>query len=132
MRGAQPDDQTRNAAHTQSVLTPVAGSESFVPSGNYATKPRAAIDLLERLATEARETQPSPSPPPMKNAPAVNLVETDKLAFSVREASRLLGVSRGTLYTVLNEGRIPAVKFGKWTLIPANGLRDWLSSLPGR
>lgn len=41
---AQADDQTGNAAHTESVLTPVAGCQTFVPSWNYATKPTQLLN----------------------------------------------------------------------------------------
>jgi hypothetical protein len=46
MRGAQPDDQTGNAAHTQSVL-PVAGYETFVPSGIMQQSRAKALTILE-------------------------------------------------------------------------------------
>jgi excisionase family DNA binding protein len=93
---------------------------------------RAAVDLIERIATEPVEPPPQANSLPEKDAPALKVVETDKLAFSVGEASKLLGIGRGTLYAAVNEGRIPAIKFGSRTLIPAKGLRDWLSSLPAR
>lgn len=93
---------------------------------------RAAVDLLERMASEPAQPEPEPAPAPAREASSVRIVESDKLAFSVREASRLLGIGRGTLYTAVNQGKIPAVKFGKRTLIPATGLRDWLGSLPSR
>lgn len=60
----------------------------------------------------------------------VEVVKTDRLALSVREARKLLGIGQATIYRAMNEGKIPAVKFGKRTLIPTKGLRDWLDALP--
>jgi excisionase family DNA binding protein len=93
---------------------------------------RSAVDLIERIATEPIEPPPQAKPLPERDGSAVKIVETDKLAFSIREASKLLGIGRGTLYAAVNDGRLPAVKFGRRTLIPAKGLRDWLNSLPSR
>ena len=91
---------------------------------------RAAVDLLERMATESMHSEPRPAP--AKEVRTLRIVESDNIAFSVREASRLLGIGRATLYVAMSEGKIPAVKFGKRTLIPAQGLRDWFDSLPAR
>jgi len=93
---------------------------------------RAAVDLLERVASEPMEPAPNPKPVPVKDVPMVKVVETDKLALSVREARKLLGIGQATIYRAMNEGKIPAVKFGKRTLIPTNGLREWLDALPNR
>ena len=93
---------------------------------------RAAVDLLERVASEPIEPAPDAKPVPVKEVPTIAPVETDKLALSVREAGKLLGIGRGTIYTAVNEGKIPAVKFGKRTLIPTKGLQEWLNALPSR
>jgi len=92
---------------------------------------RAAVDLLECLAAEPVEPEPQPTPT-SNQAPTVKIAEGDNLAFSVREASKPLGIGRTTLYVAMNEGKNPAVKFGKRTLLPAQGLRDWFNSLPSR
>jgi excisionase family DNA binding protein len=93
---------------------------------------RAAVDPLERIASEIAAPEPQPQPQPAEEIAPVRVVETDKLAFSVREASRLLGIGRGTVYATIKDRKIPSVKFGKRTLIPAKGLCDWLNSLPNR
>lgn len=49
-----------------------------------------------------------------------------KLALSVAEAAQLLGVSRPTVYTLLHKEGFPSLKIGSRTLIPTDGLREWL------
>jgi excisionase family DNA binding protein len=41
----------------------------------------------------------------------------EKRAFSVREAARICGVSRATLYRLLKEGKITSIKIGNRRLI---------------
>ena len=41
-----------------------------------------------------------------------------KLTLNVGEAAALLGVSRGTAYTLAKNGQIPVVKLGKRLLVP--------------
>lgn len=93
---------------------------------------RAAVDLLEQVASEPIEKAVEQKPTPAKVSPTVAVVEPDKLALSVREARKLLGIGQATIYRAINEGKIPAVKLGKRTLIPMKGLREWLDTLPGR
>ncbi|OUO37876.1 hypothetical protein B5F88_12100 [Flavonifractor sp. An306] len=50
------------------------------------------------------------------------------LAVSPAECARLLGVSRPTIYTLINQGGFPSFKLGTRTLIPVDGLREWISS----
>jgi predicted DNA-binding transcriptional regulator AlpA len=55
-------------------------------------------------------------------------MDTPKLAYSVFETTVLLGVSRAWLYQrwALGEGP-PRCKVGSRTLIPAQGLSEWLA-----
>jgi excisionase family DNA binding protein len=41
-----------------------------------------------------------------------------KLTYSVREASRLFGLSRNALYAACAQGQIPVLRIGKRILIP--------------
>ena len=51
----------------------------------------------------------------------------DRLAVNPNEAAELLGVSRPTVYALLNAERgIPSVKIGTRRVIPVDGLRRWL------
>ena len=52
----------------------------------------------------------------------------DRLAVSPTEAAQLIGVSRPTIYDLLNAERgIPSVKIGSRRVIPVDGLRRWLN-----
>lgn len=59
-------------------------------------------------------------------------MESQKLAYSVLETSRLLGVSRAWLYHrwAIGDGP-PRCKVGSRTLVPAENLRQWLSEQRG-
>jgi excisionase family DNA binding protein len=46
-----------------------------------------------------------------------NTPEEKCRAYSIREAARLCGVSRATLYRLLKEGKIASVKIGSRRLI---------------
>lgn len=48
------------------------------------------------------------------------------LAVSAVEAARLLGVSKPTVYELMNQSDFPSFKLGRRTLISVDGLRDWV------
>lgn len=50
----------------------------------------------------------------------------EPLAYSVNEATKILGVSKPTLYKYVNREDFPSFKLGGRTLISADGLRDWV------
>lgn len=52
---------------------------------------------------------------------------TSRLALTLDEAAESLGVSRRTLWGLVNAGRVPAVKIGGRWLLPVDDLRRWLS-----
>ena len=54
------------------------------------------------------------------------MAQTNKLAYSVTETAEVLGISRPTCYTLLNRSDFPSFKVGSRTLIPVEGLRDWI------
>ena len=51
--------------------------------------------------------------------------ELEPLAVSAPEAARLLGVSKPTVYQLMNRADFPAFKIGTRTLISVEGLREW-------
>ena len=51
--------------------------------------------------------------------------EQEPLAVSAPEAARLLGVSKPTVYQLMNRADFPAFKIGTRTLISVEGLREW-------
>lgn len=56
----------------------------------------------------------------------------DQLAVTLREASRITGLSRSTLYKLFNQGKLTPRKVGKRTLILTAELDKFVNSLPAR
>lgn len=50
----------------------------------------------------------------------------EPLTVSAAEAARLLGVSRPTIYTLLNRTDFPSFRVGNRVLVSVAGLRDWI------
>ena len=50
----------------------------------------------------------------------------DRKAYSVAEAAPILGISRTTLYELVNAGVIPTFSIGTKTLITAQALEDFV------
>ena len=50
----------------------------------------------------------------------------EPLAVSAAEAARLLGVSRPTLYNLLNQSGVPSFRVGNRVLVSVAGLQDWV------
>jgi len=59
----------------------------------------------------------------------VEVAETPRL-LSVREACRLLGLSRTTLYEKMSSGRLRSVTVGRRRLIPREAIDDFVAGLP--
>ena len=92
---------------------------------------RAAIDVLEQIASEPFQPPQKEKPEtPFVRAPIAVEIPPDKLTYTIKEAAAALGVGRTTLWRAVADGKLPAVKFGSRTLIPADGLRQWISAMP--
>ena len=50
----------------------------------------------------------------------------DKPTFTVQEAARLLGISRGLAYQAVSEGTVPSIRIGRRILIPRARLCELL------
>jgi excisionase family DNA binding protein len=59
-------------------------------------------------------------------SPLVN-EKGEKLVFSVAEAGKVLGISDNTIRTLINTGKIKAVRVGRRILIPRRGLEELLT-----
>jgi excisionase family DNA binding protein len=92
---------------------------------------RSAIDVLELIALD-------PYQPPEKVVPEVPVappapppeIPSEKLTYTIKEAAAALGVGRTTLWRAVSDGKLTAIKFGSRTLIPADGLRQWIAAMP--
>ncbi len=95
---------------------------------------RSAIDILQQIASDPYQPPAKPTPESASLAtptpPAPLVVRPEKLAYTIKEASAALGVSKATIYRTLANGELHAKKLGSRTLIPADELRRETASLP--
>ena len=54
----------------------------------------------------------------------------EPIALTIPDAVKASGASRTAIYEALRQGKLIALKHGKRTLIPADALKAWLSSMP--
>jgi excisionase family DNA binding protein len=96
---------------------------------------RDAIDILERLALESVPATPPPEPPKPKlpaAEPKPIPLDHSKMAYSIKEVSQKIGVSRSYIYEVMANKQLRAVKCGKRTQILTSDLQAWVASWPVR
>ena len=53
---------------------------------------------------------------------------SERKTVSVKEAGRILGISRGAAYAYANAGRIPTIRLGRRILVPKAALDKLLMS----
>ena len=56
----------------------------------------------------------------------IKLTLSSKLAYSIREACAVLSLGKTTIFSLIKDGKIRAVRIGGRTLIPAESLRALL------
>ena len=56
----------------------------------------------------------------------------EPLAVSVKEAARIVGLSRSRLYELISSGQIEARKVGTRTIIPTESLRALVADAPAK
>jgi excisionase family DNA binding protein len=52
----------------------------------------------------------------------VHTLNRDKLAFSLSDVSRLLGISRTKIHDFARTGQIPTIRFGRRVVVPRHAL----------
>ena len=63
---------------------------------------------------------------------SVETNKPEKLAYTVKEAASLLGISSGTVYSLIYQKEIPAIHYGKRWIIPKAALETCISHIkPG-
>jgi excisionase family DNA binding protein len=55
---------------------------------------------------------------------------SERLTYTVAEAARLLGVSRGVAYESARTGELPTIRLGRRVLVPRHPLERFLGLLP--
>jgi excisionase family DNA binding protein len=93
---------------------------------------RQAVNILEELMSRSPTASESPPRVETRRTEGQPLATEipDKLAYSIKDVSRLADVSRSMLYREISEGKLRAVKRGHRTLILAADLRDWIARWP--
>lgn len=56
--------------------------------------------------------------------------EVGRHTYTVQEAARLLGISRGLAYELVKQGRLPVVRLGKRLVVPRAALQRLLGESP--
>lgn len=56
--------------------------------------------------------------------------QTSPFALAIADVARRTGIGRTTLFNLIRDGRLRAVKVGSRTLIRADDLAEFLASLP--
>ncbi len=52
----------------------------------------------------------------------------DRLTYTVDEVARMLGISRGLAYEMVNRGELPSIRLGRRLLIPCRAFHLWLEA----
>jgi len=86
-------------------------------------------EVTVRKPGKSRKTAPDPEvtiplPPP---APSVQQV-----AYGIKQAAEVLGISRSSVYKLINEKQLSVVKLGKRALIPIREIQALIDGLQGK
>jgi excisionase family DNA binding protein len=57
---------------------------------------------------------------------------TQKLAYSIVDIAKLVGIGRSLIFEEVKAGRLPVKKAGRRTLVLDADLSAWLSNLPAK
>jgi excisionase family DNA binding protein len=106
------------AAHRQ------AGDKLLALSNALRSRAVRPPDKIEPAIPVGNTAPVQPHQPPIWSS------VPDPVAVSVRDAIRITGLGRSTLYRCLSNGDLAARKAGKRTLIVYSSLRQWMDSLP--
>lgn len=91
---------------------------------------RAAIDILEEIASEPDTSvqRAAPSSPPPRVPPPV--IPPSKLAYSVKDACALTGLSRSKIYALMASSELGSIRVGGRRLIPVDAIRRLFEGTP--
>ena len=98
---------------------------------------RLALDIMEQIAAEPFQapTKPTLDTTAAPVAVAATRIQPKdviphKLTYTVKEASRALGIGVTKIYELIAEGKLVAVKLGHRTLIKAEAMNAMIDGLP--
>jgi len=87
---------------------------------------RGLVDLAAECDARAREAEDLVARPTTENkslpfSPPKEAIE--RLTLSIKDAGRVLGLGRSTIYRLIGDGQIETVKIGNRTLIKTASIR---------
>mgnify|MGYP005849758673 CR=1 FL=1 len=91
----------------------------------HCGKPVAFAVTLAAIDPSSNASWPSSGPRPQQrttNKDSEPALFNNKLTLGVREAVRLLGISRAAMYAAVTAGEMPAVRVGRRWLVPVRAL----------
>lgn len=56
----------------------------------------------------------------------------EKLLYSISEVSKFLGVSRGSVQSMIDDGRLQTIKLGSQSRVKAESLRNLIGCVPNQ
>jgi excisionase family DNA binding protein len=90
---------------------------------------RSAIDILEQIASQpyqpphaAGASAPPPSATGSRPLDAINGAPPSKIAYTIKEATAAIGLSRSTIYKLMASGELRTIRIGQRRLIRAEAL----------
>ncbi|MBK7362132.1 MAG: helix-turn-helix domain-containing protein [Micavibrio sp.] len=86
-------------------------------------------DLKREAKRREEKAQNKPAQPRMP-PPDQMLDLEDRLYVRVKEAQKIMGLSRSSIYIEMSEGRLPAKKCDHKTLIAMVDIHAWFAALP--
>ena len=57
--------------------------------------------------------------------------QEERLTLDIAACARLLGISRGSAYSLAAEGKLPTIRLGRRVVIPKAAFDAWLDSAGG-
>lgn len=91
-------------------------------------------DILSRdLKRAAKENDQARKDRPARPNPITfeaNQDFSERICLRIKEAQKVMGLSRGSLYKEIGAGRLPVRKAGRTTLIAMKDIHAWFESLP--
>jgi hypothetical protein len=68
----------------------------------------------------------------LQNTPTHMHVQPDSLLVSIKAAARMLNRCEATIFNLMRDGQLKALKSGRRTVIPVSSLHEYIASLPVR
>jgi predicted DNA-binding transcriptional regulator AlpA len=69
---------------------------------------------------------------PKVDGPSENFESEERLYVRIKEAQKLMGMGRSSIYKEINAGRLPIKKAGRGTYIAIKDIHAWFAALPSK